>query len=35
MLTSSLIASLRCVVLSIEQLDLTQILVEAEQAALA
>lgn len=32
---SSLIASLRCVVLSIEQLDLTQILVEAEQAALA
>ena len=32
---SSLIASLRCVVLSIEQLDLTQILVEAERAALA
>ena len=35
MLTSSLIASLRCVVLSIEQLDLTQILVEAERTALA
>ena len=32
---SSLIASLRCVVLSIEQLDLTQILVEAERTALA
>lgn len=28
-------ASLRCIVLSIEQLDLTQILVEAERAALA